>query len=417
MGGGNLGDDATQSAVIQNIKARWPDVEIALFSMNPADTAPRHGVAAYPIRTETWNRHEKRGPGSPPARWRQRILAVLPFLRTLKAATAEKLGPLWKEIRFLANALRVIRSFDLLVVSGGGQLLDSWGGPWKFPYTIFKWTLLAKLSGARCYFLNVGAGPLTHPKANWFIRRALALADYVSFRDENSRDLAQTAGFQGKAHIAADCVYALDVSALPSHDVARKDGPVVGLSPMAYGDPRVYWQKNQAVYESLIGNVVRFGDWLREHHYNLSLFSTDIWFDLPTLEEVRSRLETSNGHRPRGTVNQEHITTVGELLSRISSMDYIVTCRFHGVVFAHLLNKPVLALSHHPKVATLMSDLGLSKYCVDIHRCDAAALQDTFLSLVAEREDIKSRMAERASGYRTALAAQFDHLFSDGVRA
>jgi polysaccharide pyruvyl transferase WcaK-like protein len=42
-------------------------------------------------------------------------------------------------------------------------------------------------------------------------------------------------------------------------------------------------------------------------------------------------------------------------------MDYVVTCRLHGVIFAHLLNKPVLTIAHHPKVTELMAALGLSE--------------------------------------------------------
>src|SRR5215467_5180564 len=64
MGGGNLGDDATQDAVIQNIKSRWPNAEIFLFSMNPADSCPRHGILSYPIRTETWARSGQQLDGS-----------------------------------------------------------------------------------------------------------------------------------------------------------------------------------------------------------------------------------------------------------------------------------------------------------------------------------------------------------------
>jgi polysaccharide pyruvyl transferase WcaK-like protein len=51
-----------------------------------------------------------------------------------------------------------------------------------------------------------------------------------------------------------------------------------------------------------------------------------------------------------------------DLLATMSGMDYVITCRFHGVVFAHLLNKPVLAIAHHPKVVDLMTDLELSSY-------------------------------------------------------
>jgi len=40
-------------------------------------------------------------------------------------------------------------------------------------------------------------------------------------------------------------------------------------------------------------------------------------------------------------------------------MDYVVTYRFHGVIFAHLLNKPILAVARHPKAIELMAGLDL----------------------------------------------------------
>jgi len=55
MGAGNLGDDATQTVVMDNIKKRWPESVMFGFSMNPSDTQARHGIPSYPIRTETWS--------------------------------------------------------------------------------------------------------------------------------------------------------------------------------------------------------------------------------------------------------------------------------------------------------------------------------------------------------------------------
>ena len=54
IGGGNLGDDATQAAVLQNIRTRWPRAQLFGFSANPADTQQRHGIPSYPIRRQTW---------------------------------------------------------------------------------------------------------------------------------------------------------------------------------------------------------------------------------------------------------------------------------------------------------------------------------------------------------------------------
>ncbi len=422
MGGGNLGDDATQDVVIQNIKIRWPNAEISLFSMNPADTRSRHGVSAYPIRTESWNPGERRANGGVTVKSRvkkalQKCPILLQILHGINTIAMRAPRRFFNEFRFLSKSFAVLRSFDLLIISGGGQLLDTWGGPWKFPYTIFKWTLLAKLSRTKCYFLNVGAGPLTYPLGKWFVRSALGLADYVSFRDEDSKNLVESVGYTGKSHVAADCVYALDSPAPRECGPARQSGPLVGLSPMAYRAPRRYWQKDQAFYERFLEQVASFANWLGDNRYRLALFSTDIWFDLQTIQQVGALLRNGRSGEPPYQVRQENIAEVNQLLSTIGSMDYIVTCRFHGVVFAHLLNKPVLALSHHPKVSSLMSDLGLARYCLDIDRCDAGCMQEAFLAMVANRDEIKQRMAAKAASYKKTVIAQFDLLFPESAGA
>ncbi len=415
IGFGNLGDDATQAAVMKHIRNRWPNAEIVLFSMNPADSRFRHRVAAYPIRVEFGNRSGENGIGASSARNKlkdtlRRVPILYRLLRTFRTLTIRAPRRILEEISFLRASFRIVKPFDFLIISGGGQLLDSWGGPWRFPYTVFKWTLLAKLSRAKCYVLNVGAGPLDSSLGKWFVRRALGLADYVSFRDSDSRDLVQKVGFAGKSHVSADCVYALGPSTALATNGPKHQEPLTGLSPMAYCDPRLYFKKDQAVYERYIRDIASFGRWLRQNHYRLTLFSTEISFDSHAMEEVQALLGSANGELPH-MVKREDVAGIDELLSAMRPMDYIVTSRYHGVVFAHLLNKPVLALSPHPKVSSLMNDLGLAKYCVDIRMCDANTMQQTFLSLVANRDEIKSRMAEKAAGYEKTLLAQFDQLF------
>jgi len=77
-----------------------------------------------------------------------------------------------------------------------------------------------------------------------------------------------------------------------------------------------------------------------------------------------------------------------------------------------MLNIPVLAIGHHPKVRALMNDLGLAGYCVDIQHCTFNVLKGRFEALVNDRAAIKSRMAERLACYRKSLDGQFDELFA-----
>jgi polysaccharide pyruvyl transferase WcaK-like protein len=412
LGGGNLGDDATLDAVMQNIEMRWPGAEISAFSMNPTDTRRRHGIPSYAIRKEIWTPGSgaQNSKGTQEKRVRTAAGKYGILFKLLKAIYRKPIN-LLRELVFLAKSFRIIRSFDLLIIAGGGQLLDSWGGPWKFPYTIFKWTIMARLSCTRCYFINVGAGPLSHPLSKWLIKSSLSLSDYVSFRDDKSRALIQEIGIRRRYLVRPDNVYSLDISALDRTDSTALGEKRVGISPMAYCDPRLYYHKDQNVYDSFINTLGSFGAWLIRNDYRLSLFSTDIWFDSQAIEDFKRNLRNKTQTAASSCIKHDPILGIDGLLSEISSMDYVVTCRFHGVIFAHLMNKPVLALSHHPKVTTLMADLGLSEYCVNIHACDEALLKDSFNRLVECRHGIKAQMASKAGSYKDELRKQFDELF------
>src|SRR5690606_23594275 len=68
---------------------------------------------------------------------------------------------------------------------------DVWGGAGAHPYALFKWTLLARVCGAKVYFASVGAGPIYSKKSERLLRAALRMASYRSFRDEDSRELVK----------------------------------------------------------------------------------------------------------------------------------------------------------------------------------------------------------------------------------
>jgi len=418
VGYGNLGDDATLDSVIQNIKRRWPHAAIVGLSLNPYDTEHRHGIPSYAIRRETKSSPSAHVWTNSKKALKARLKPVLAKYRllfiTLQAAitvTVRKPRALLRELSFLAESFRVVRSLNLLVICGGGQLLDSWGGPWCFPYTIFKWILLAKLVRKKCYFINVGAGPLDHPLSKWFVKHALSLGDYASFRDAKSRALVHAIGFSGRTEVLADCVYGLETPATKAGRRGPAETPIVGISPMAYCDPRRYWDKNQAVYDAFIAKLALFTARLAEIGHRLMFLSSDIWFDSDAIDDVTGALNKNRNGHSQHRIMRPPISDAEELMFQMSRLDYIVTCRFHGVVFAHLMKIPVVALSHHPKVVTLMSDLGLSEYCVDIRTFDPDLLMKTFVSLAATRDDVKARMAEKAADFKRRLAVQFDALF------
>jgi polysaccharide pyruvyl transferase WcaK-like protein len=415
-GGGNLGDEGTQEAVIQGIKSRWPRASFIGLTMNPDDTRARHGIPSYPLRRETWTMGYR--PDAAPVTPREdakRRLGKHPLaftlLRIIYALTIRVPRTIYQELIFLIRSYRIVRSLDLLIVNGGGQLTE-WGGPWDFTYTVFKWVSLARLLRVRCYFLNVGAGPLTRPLAKFFARRALFSAEYVSFRDEESCTLARQIGYTGPAHVYPDSVYSLNVASHGGNGPRPGGHPIVAVSPMPYCDPRVFAEKNQRVYDAYIRTLGRFTAHLLRHGCAVALLSGDIGVDPMAIEDLQRALKNEGISAPSHSLTAERVGSTQDLLARLSAVDFVITSRFHGVVFAHLLNKPVVALSHHPKVAALMNDLGLAKYCVrDLQSFDVEQLTQTFQTLMDDQDQIKGRMADRLCAYHGRLAGQFDELF------
>jgi polysaccharide pyruvyl transferase WcaK-like protein len=415
VGGGNLGDDATLEAVAGNIKRRWPNAEIVAFSMNPDDTETRHGIRSHPIRRKRWSIGYK--PAGTEATFKRSMKALARKYRAvfylLKETSAVVRLPreAFRELSFLMSSRHTVKSIDLLIISGGGQLTEK-DGPWGFPYTIFKWVILARSAGVRCMFLNVGAGPLTQPLSKFFARRALLSADYVSFRDDKSQALVHEIGFTGESRVCPDSVYGLEVATTNGIPLERRSQPIVGFAPMPYPDPLGYpTEKDQIAYNAFIGKLASFASWLVSRSYALTLFGTDIGVDPLAIKDLQRTLLSHHGiPSPQYGVNHS-VKSVHDLLATMSGMDYVVTCRFHGVVFAHLLNKPVLAIAHHPKVVELMSDLELSTYCVDIRDFDPDLLAERFASMIINTEEIKTRMAANLTRNRQQLRNQFDELF------
>ncbi len=410
MGYGNLGDAATQEALIANIKTRLPDVNIVGFSLNPDDTRKRHNILSYPITH--WhpglNKAEQTGPDGRNSRSRLKpILKKIPVF----SAMALRARNLVRELVHLGRSFKVLRSLDCLIIAGGGQLCELWRGPWSHPYNIFKFAVLTKLAKKKLVFLNVGAGPLESTLSRMFVRCSVCLADYASFRDSESQALIRQLGVKRQTYVFPDSAYALNMSDYETSNTVEAFRPLVGLNPIGFCDPRIWPKKDAHAYSRYLDNLAAFSLWLLKMNYRLRIFSAEASVDIYALEDLKRRL--INGLSP-ADINQlcaPPSENVEDLLSDMSGFDFVVTSKFHGVVFSHLLAKPVIALSYHKKIDDLMRTVGHSQYCLNIESFDNECLATTFTTLVKDAQGLKAKFRRTAGSYSDELKAQFDELF------
>jgi polysaccharide pyruvyl transferase WcaK-like protein len=422
-GNRNLGDEATLAAILQQLRERCNGARFFAISFDPQDTETRHGITALPAtrpirhavqtvagpRNHTLAQAASRRPtGSP---------ALTPRLRT-----ALLIAPLWRRLRglwtvtrdlaadglFAARTVRTLRTIDCLVVGGGGQLSDDFGGLWAFPYLLLKWTLMARLAGARVLFVSVGAGPLDSRLARLFIKTALRLADYHSFRDDGSRALIANLGVVGP--VRPDPAWALPVEKLARSSRSVEPSLIVGLNPFPYQDARYWPGGDRTRYEAYLESLARFMEYLIVRGHSVVLFPTQLRSDPCVIADLKARLSPTALQLP-DRVLAPMVETIDDLVATISGLDVLVSGRFHGILLAFLLRKPVLGLSYHSKIDELMRRAGQDAYLLSALSLHPRALVERFEQLASARDTIAIRLAAEARRCRTELESQFDTIF------
>jgi len=79
-----------------------------------------------------------------------------------------------------------------------------------------------------------------------------------------------------------------------------------------------------------------------------------------------------------------------EMYDRFKGIDLVVTMRYHGVVAAVQLGIPCIGLDIYPKVRTIMTDVGLEKYCIKLN--DINKINSLINDIKTNWEEIRTKM-------------------------
>lgn len=409
----NMGDEAIIEAVIHNLRARCPNLRLSGFSMNAQDTARRYGIPAYPIRQPRQPMPSDETAAQTPASrdsdaprlavvrdWLKQIRPLRSLVRVTRFAVGLP-AVVWRECAFLRQSYRICRDVDCLIVAGSNQFLDNFGGVWGFPYTLLKWTIIARCTGARVIFLSVGAGPIDSVWSRVMVRVALSLADYVSFRDHGSRRLIEWFG-SGKAwYVYPDLAQSLPVQRMPVRSSAGR--PVVGINPMPVYDRRSWCEPNDLRYAQYVGQLARFASRLLREGYPVFFFGTQP-SDEPVIDDVIDRLDQSLPLPERRDTSH----TVAKVMDVIGAADIVVPTRYHGTVLSVHARRPVLGICYYRKTREVLESMGQGEYAVDLDSIDDADLWRRFEKLATRREEVVREMERCGSDVDRLLSEQYD---------
>jgi polysaccharide pyruvyl transferase WcaK-like protein len=397
FGSGNLGNESTLVAILSRLRAVAPDSEFRCICLQPDVVVARYGIEGVLITTRVariWDRE-------------------VPLAKRIPTAFIGVAAELLQYIR----AFRELKGTDMVIVPGTGLLTDayvlsSWG-----PYSLFKWVLMAKLRGCRVLLVSVGAGPIYGTVGRVLVKATLSMFDYRSYRDDASRDYLRRIGVRA----AHDPLYPDLVFGLPedlwsgNRNQSQHRRQVVGLGLMEYAGRYSAADPSSETYTAYLESLAAFARWLLDHDYDIRLLLGDA--DTIAIEEFRSVLGTRLGHCEENRIIAEPIESVHDLLAELDATDVVVATRFHNVLLSMLLDKPVIAISHHHKCSSLMREMQLSEYCHEIDHMDASGLIGQFVKLEENREAVKRTIREGVDEARTALDEQYDILFGKRFNA
>lgn len=426
-GNRNLGDEATLQSVLQFVNQRCPWVEVCALSEHPAETRRRHGIDAVPSAVDARDRDEtaEPTPPSPPraegsglrGRLKARLKRVPILFAALRAVvnTPRALREVADHLRFSSRCFVFLRRVDLLVVAGGGQLSDHFEGVWGFPLQLFSWCLLARCAGAQVAVLNVGAGPIGGEASRALFRWTLRLARYRSYRDERSRRLVEEIGVRDPGPVGPDLVFGWEPPLESRPEPVALTPRTVGLNVFPYRDWRYWPIYDPSAYAAYLERIAELTLWLLGHGYRVRLFPTQLRADVRVIVDVLAKLKSRLAPEMKERLEVASIAAVDDVATEIRRCDVIVATRFHAIVIAMLLGRPVLGLCNEVKMSDLMAEMGQAAYSLSLDAFDVPGTIARFVDLEANRERVAAELADHVGRVRRTLDGLLDPLFGPRV--
>jgi len=393
FGLGNFGNEITLQAILYRLRLLFPNVNLNCICTHPEITTANYNISALPITRTIVNV------------WR-------PHNRVARALRSLLIGVPSEVYRWF-EALLALKQTDVLIIPGTGLLTDAYGLASWGPYNIFKWSLLAKINGCKVLFVSVGAGPLHSPIGRWLVKSALALADFRSYRDNETKSFLRSSG-AGKEtdRVFPDLAFSIVDEISPTVTNPNRRRPVVGLGLMLYHGRLSSDQERESTYRAYLEQHAVLVEWLLARGYDIRLLIGELSDKSVTAEFkslLRNRLEVYDEER----IIDEPASSVEDLLAQLSQTDAVVATRFHNILLALALNKPAICVSFHQKCTSLMHDMGLQEYCQDIKQLNAEKLIEQFCKLEANAGSLKAMIRQRVSDCRKALDEQYDLIFKE----
>lgn len=339
----NMGDDSLLKSMIDGIRALRPDAKITVLSNSPK------------LTTESC-----------------RVRAINRFN--------------------LPKIAREMRSAKLLISGGGSLLQDGTSKKSLFYYvTIMR---MAKRAGLKLMLYANGLGPLVDSSSRKLAAEIMAKADYISLREDRSRQLARELGIPGsKLRPSADPAFLTKPCESEwTEYIEKRDGIAERCFVVSVKEGDNFGDKKSRGGSDLVGRLA--GD-IREIAQRYSLMPLFVPMHNGKDMDITEALAKRVGY---GKI-LPHLTA-SELCAILPRCELVIGTRLHMLIFAAAMGVPMIGVSYDPKIDAFLDYIGQREYCYDIRTIASGELCAAVEKIIANRDKIRAELPKSAERLR-----------------
>ncbi|MBN2795960.1 MAG: polysaccharide pyruvyl transferase CsaB [Clostridia bacterium] len=297
----------------------------------------------------------------------------------INAVNRSKIGPV----------VKAIRNCDVLI-SGGGSLLQESTGKLSIFYYLFIY-FVAMAYKKKIIVFSQGIGPVYRNISKRLIAYVFNKVHSISVRDRQSKEELVAYGVKAdKIIVTADPVMAFEQQTLkPEHFI---------LSNYNHYDPNLKTigfalknNKSQDASKAFV-EIIRK---LKETPCNIVLVPFHFKEDQALIEEIVSELQEE-------VIAVKNRLSVDEMLNVIQSMDVLVGVRLHALIFAAVVNTPMVGISYDPKIDAFLESMEEHAIC-NIDSMDCLTLIKAIQERLVDNDKHKEKLYNRVGLYKSLL--------------
>lgn len=371
----NRGDAAILEGLVSSLKKQVPDSQVIVHTWFPVHVKPDLGVAVrYPLIMQFLGDYKSN------------IKTAVICLGLMLCSVLARFGlGLYRILphRYRESFTDFLKA-DLIVGMGGGFYNDNY---WIALPGRLCHLVIGKLLGK---FVAVSAhsfGPFHRKLAQILAHYVFNVVDVICVRDKASLEVLKRLNVAAnKVHKVADSAWLIDsISTEEANGLLEQQG-IDAHQPMLVSVSGRIWpyyrikgnSQGHQLYIEAVATVLNF---IIKKYHGLVVFLSTCYEDRQVALEIKQYLQQPD----RFCIASEAYEAV-QLKGLYGLMDFHIGTRMHSVILALSKGTPCIGISYEPKLFSLMAELELEDYVMDIEAVEASNLIQMVDKIVNDRQ-------------------------------